>query len=224
MVAGDGGARRAFGRPGCLTWRAFAPVFANNPAVLYDLYNEPHDVSWDVWLKGGVVTDKPNGAQANAKLQQTVAEGLDWLRNGQYRKAVDVWQSALRLDPGNEHVKNLIQKARNRQQAEITEALESARGGWEDENWVEAVRAWRQVLKIDPGNAQALQALETNQMKIRLVANDLYMLGVNNYVQNKLSEAIQNLKDLLVLDPENQKAKKHLESVKRKIEEIQTIQ
>jgi hypothetical protein len=41
-------------------WKDFAPVYADNPAVLFDLYNEPHDVSWDVWLNGGITTDKPN--------------------------------------------------------------------------------------------------------------------------------------------------------------------
>ena len=41
-------------------WKDFAPIYANNPAVIFDLYNEPHDVSWDVWLKGGQIMDKPN--------------------------------------------------------------------------------------------------------------------------------------------------------------------
>ena len=42
-------------------WKDLAPVYANHPAVLYDLYNEPHDVTWDIWLNGGTVTDKPGG-------------------------------------------------------------------------------------------------------------------------------------------------------------------
>lgn len=41
-------------------WQDLAPLYANRPAVIYDLYNEPHDVSWDVWLNGGKVTDRPN--------------------------------------------------------------------------------------------------------------------------------------------------------------------
>ncbi len=45
-------------------WKDFAPVYANHPAVLFDLYNEPHDVSWEVWLHGGRITDKPNGRRA----------------------------------------------------------------------------------------------------------------------------------------------------------------
>jgi mannose/cellobiose epimerase-like protein (N-acyl-D-glucosamine 2-epimerase family) len=39
-------------------WKDIAPVYKNHPAVLFDLYNEPYDVSWDVWLKGGKVTEK----------------------------------------------------------------------------------------------------------------------------------------------------------------------
>ncbi len=41
-------------------WKDFAAVYANNPAVIFDLYNEPHDVSWEVWRNGGSITDKPN--------------------------------------------------------------------------------------------------------------------------------------------------------------------
>jgi hypothetical protein len=41
-------------------WKDLAPVYANHPAVMYDLYNEPHDVTWDIWLNGGEVTDRPN--------------------------------------------------------------------------------------------------------------------------------------------------------------------
>jgi endoglucanase len=40
-------------------WNSFARVYANNPSVLFDLYNEPHDVSWDVWLHGGWIKDTP---------------------------------------------------------------------------------------------------------------------------------------------------------------------
>jgi endoglucanase len=39
-------------------WIDCAKVYKNNPAVLFDLYNEPHDVSWDVWLNGGTITER----------------------------------------------------------------------------------------------------------------------------------------------------------------------
>lgn len=53
-------------------WKDFAPVYANHPAVLFDLYNEPHDVSWDIWLNGGTVTDRPNGRGQTARTYEAV--------------------------------------------------------------------------------------------------------------------------------------------------------
>jgi endoglucanase len=38
-------------------WKALAGAFGGHPAVLFGLYNEPHDVSWNVWLNGGPVSE-----------------------------------------------------------------------------------------------------------------------------------------------------------------------
>jgi hypothetical protein len=60
-------------------WKDFAPHYANNPAVLFDLYNEPHDVSWEVWLHGGVITDKPNNRWAMRDPRTYQAVGMQRL-------------------------------------------------------------------------------------------------------------------------------------------------
>lgn len=39
-------------------WRDFATQYANHPAVLFDLFNEPHGISWDIWKRGGFVGNK----------------------------------------------------------------------------------------------------------------------------------------------------------------------
>lgn len=39
-------------------WKDCAAHFKNNPAVLFDIFNEPHDISWEVWRNGGFVGDK----------------------------------------------------------------------------------------------------------------------------------------------------------------------
>jgi hypothetical protein len=81
-------------------WKACATAYANNPAVIFDLYNEPHDVSWEVWHNGGNITDKPNGRNLEAKTylcvgmqamldtvratgakNVVIAGGLDWAYN-----------------------------------------------------------------------------------------------------------------------------------------------
>ncbi len=38
-------------------WQHVAPAFANNPAVLFDLYNEPNHITWDEWYQGGTLTE-----------------------------------------------------------------------------------------------------------------------------------------------------------------------
>ena len=39
-------------------WKDAAARYKNHPAVLFDLFNEPHDISWEVWKNGGFVPDK----------------------------------------------------------------------------------------------------------------------------------------------------------------------
>lgn len=39
-------------------WKDLAAAYKNHPAVIFDLFNEPHDISWDIWLKGGKVTER----------------------------------------------------------------------------------------------------------------------------------------------------------------------
>jgi hypothetical protein len=48
-------------------WREVAAKYRNHPAVLFELLNEPHDISWEVWRDGGPVTDRGKAAAAEAK-------------------------------------------------------------------------------------------------------------------------------------------------------------
>jgi hypothetical protein len=80
-----------------LFWASAAKEFANHPAVLFDLYNEPGNVSWQVWRDGGNLVEKnkkaPGGQwvyhspgmqklvdtiRAQGARNVVVAEGLQW--------------------------------------------------------------------------------------------------------------------------------------------------
>ena len=39
-------------------WKDFAALYKDHPAVLFDVFNEPHGISWDVWKSGGFVGEK----------------------------------------------------------------------------------------------------------------------------------------------------------------------
>ncbi len=75
-------------------WKAVAPVYANHPAVLFGLYNEPFEVSWETWRDGGLVREKTgqgmieyhspglqkliDAVRAQGARNVVVAGGLDW--------------------------------------------------------------------------------------------------------------------------------------------------
>ncbi|MDX1979520.1 MAG: cellulase family glycosylhydrolase, partial [Bryobacteraceae bacterium] len=76
---GDGSVNRIARLPDALTpqlWRLLAARYREEPAVLFDLYNEPHDVSADVWrmLAGsllGVIREQNPAAVI-------FVSGVDW--------------------------------------------------------------------------------------------------------------------------------------------------
>lgn len=49
-------------------WRDAAARYKNHPAVLFDLFNEPHDISWTVWRDGGFVAERTAKADEDAFL------------------------------------------------------------------------------------------------------------------------------------------------------------
>jgi TolB protein len=77
-------------------WKSCASTYKNHPAVIFDLYNEPHDVSWNVWQSGGEVTEKASrrnpaktfravgmqtlldAVRSTGAKNVIVAGGLDW--------------------------------------------------------------------------------------------------------------------------------------------------
>jgi len=48
-------------------WLDAAKRYSNNPAVLFGLYNEPHDVSWEIWRNGGTVNEIENKGKPEEK-------------------------------------------------------------------------------------------------------------------------------------------------------------
>jgi hypothetical protein len=51
-------------------WKSVASRYRTNPLVAFDLYNEPHDVTWAQWLNGGTVVDSDGVVWQAAGMQQ----------------------------------------------------------------------------------------------------------------------------------------------------------
>jgi hypothetical protein len=44
-------------------WKDVATKYKNHPAVIFELFNEPHGTSWEIWRNGGFVADKDTPAE-----------------------------------------------------------------------------------------------------------------------------------------------------------------
>lgn len=66
-------------------WKDVAQVYKDNPGVIFELFNEPHDISWQVWRDGGKVGDKKEGdalAENTEAVTAFTAVGMQALVDG----------------------------------------------------------------------------------------------------------------------------------------------
>ncbi|WP_269537125.1 glycoside hydrolase family 5 protein [Cerasicoccus fimbriatus] len=57
-----------------LFWQDAATIYKNHPAVIFDLLNEPHSTSWEVWRNGGDIGKKTKQADEDAFLTEQEKE------------------------------------------------------------------------------------------------------------------------------------------------------
>lgn len=62
-------------------WQEVATKYKNHPAVIFDIINEPHEISWEVWRNGGFVSTKKKDAVDEAGFlsneEQRANEGFE---------------------------------------------------------------------------------------------------------------------------------------------------
>jgi endoglucanase len=67
-------------------WKSVATYYKDDGRVLFELYNEPHDITWDVWLSGGDtggwtaagMQQLYDAVRATGAMNIVIVGGLDW--------------------------------------------------------------------------------------------------------------------------------------------------
>ena len=68
-------------------WKDAATRYKNHPAVIFELFNEPHGISWEIWRDGGELKSKANksndvgAAENREELTGEVSSGMQTLLN-----------------------------------------------------------------------------------------------------------------------------------------------
>lgn len=69
-------------------WNDAATRYKNHPAVLFELFNEPHGISWKLWRDGGNLTDPKNADQLTGETTVGMQALLDAVRAAGARNVV----------------------------------------------------------------------------------------------------------------------------------------
>ncbi|NTV51646.1 MAG: tetratricopeptide repeat protein [Candidatus Firestonebacteria bacterium] len=170
--------------------------------------------------------DKLQNEQKNES-EKFYRKGVELLSQGQINEAITNLEQALEVAPQDQRTKNLLYKARTQLRdnlkALLARGVELANGG----RVAEAKEKFTEVLKLNPGNAEATEYLSklTGQTTRAAVNKDeikkLYYDGVSLYLDGQNRRAIEVWQKILVLDPNNPEATSSIAKAEMELKEME---
>jgi tetratricopeptide (TPR) repeat protein len=122
-------------------------------------------------------------------------QGLAEYESGNYKSAMENFSEALYLDPTNKRAKHYLEKAGNKFLEEVETKREAER---------------REILR------KAQDIIVERNRKVK----ELYESGVRHYNQGELLRASIKFNETLEIEPEHKEAKKYLELIGKKLQDI----
>ena len=153
------------------------------------------------------------------KIKELFDEALSHYSRGDYKKAIELWEKVLDLDPDNIDATNSIQDARWRLSDKSSELIRKAKKYEEAGNWLMALASWREVLDLDPSNKEAQEGESRALTSISENKNRLLSAGKDLYTSGNYEEAERIFYQVLEISPDNSEAKYYLEMIVKKREE-----
>ncbi len=188
--------------------------------------------------------DNQAQAQKIVKMAQLMASAEVKYRQGKAKAAVLLLKELLGLSPTHQEALRLMEKTQEKLQQGIrdkavAEYKSLAKKHMQQDQWLEAAQNWLGLLKIDPLHEEALLALEKIQKNLaadkkRTVqskeqsasfvsarqskkAQHHYTLGILDYADGHLKNAVKHFEKSLTYDPHNHFTRRALDRVRREM-------
>jgi len=102
-------------------------------------------------------------------LDKKVEEAEQYYRNGEYEKAIELWEEILRVQPENEDLARRIKEARAMAtySQQIRSWHRSAQEHFDNGEYAEAIQDWRQILTIKPFDDEAREGIKKAEEALR---------------------------------------------------------
>lgn len=141
---------------------------------------------------------------------------LDALRNKDKRAALQHVEYALIYDVDNKKAADLNRllipniKSENRK---IDSLLYSAQNYQSQQRFLNAAEEYLKILKIDPQNAAAREAIAMLRPKINMEAERWYLQGVQHYENGEIPRAEQIFESIILVKPDHYASKLYLDKI-----------
>ncbi|TDI80115.1 MAG: serine/threonine-protein kinase [Caldithrix sp.] len=158
-----------------------------------------------------------------AEMASLIAEGKTYLKDNNYSDALSRFEAALKLDPKNQEVLDLIEQCENKQkeQRRLNKLLSDGKKYFENGNYKKALDAFKKIIVINPNHAEANDFNEKIEKKVqqsetvdKLLSDALYCLK-----HEKFEQAFAAYKQILEIEPENKDATRGQKRAKKGIEQ-----
>jgi len=173
----------------------------------------------------------------NRKLiEKHIGQAYAFYEEGKLIDSLDEWKEVLKLDPtsvrAKEYVERIEQKlskiekerylerVEEKRKAEIAELLGKGDRLYEQEKYVEAIKEWEKILKINPKHTLAKENIDRTKVKIERLVEVHLSKGKEFYDKKDSPSAIAEFKMVLKFDSENKEAKEFMEKTKEQAAEV----
>jgi len=183
--------------------------------------------------------------ERKSKFDTYSAQGMEFYEKKQYSKAVECFENAAILNPGDKITSEYLRKAKAKQTVQAIEENEKAVREYYNNgvkyfnqgSYYDALFEFMGVLEIDPVHKAVKEYLAKIRSKIRSVkiaqeqfpaqedtisissssVEKLYNLGLLEYSEGNLEKAVNVWRKVLKYSPEHKKAKINLDRVEKEL-------
>ena len=202
---------------------------------------------WDkalIWSPGDVEIQKKveevfqeMEITVNRKLMEKhIGQAYSFYEEGKLIDSLDEWREVLKLDPtsirAKEYVERIegklskidrekyLERVKEKKKGEIIRFLGKGDRLYEEEKYVEAIREWEKILKINPKHTLARENIDHVRKRIEWLIDVHLSKGKDFYDKKDSVSALTEFKIVLKFDPENKEAKEYIEKIKEQAAKI----
>jgi len=165
-------------------------------------------------------------AKMETVINEYLAQGKDALLRRDNSEATEAFQKVLKIAPENREALDGLETSRKNQESILDETILLGQQALEAGKLDEAEQHLSEALKLDAYHK------ETQQLRQRLEQvrqsgaqpgdeQKLYLQGVAYYTQGKYADAIKAWETVILLAPDNEKARLNIEKTRRKMRQIE---